>query len=76
MCDFVGRFVGRLVDPISEPWTQIDYDGARFALHSTGVMNELPEIIDAYNKITEPAADPYAAVRDGYAQLRAGRVAE
>ena len=43
---------------------------------TTDVVNDLPDIIDVYNKITEPAIDPYAAVRDGYAQLRAARVAE
>lgn len=74
--DFVGRFGGRAVDPIPEPWTQIDDDGARFALQATDLINDLPDIIDVYNKITEPAIDSYAAVRDGYAQLRAARVAE
>ena len=74
--DFVGRYGGRTVDPIPEPWTQVDDDGARFALQATDVINDLPDIIDVYNKITEPAIDPYAAVRDGYAQLRAARVAE
>lgn len=74
--DFVGRFGGRTVDPIPEPWTQVDDDGARFALQATDVINDLPDIIDVYNSITEPAIDPYAAVRDGYAQIRAARVAE
>ncbi len=74
--DFVGRFGGRAVDPIPEPWTQVDDDGARFGMQATDVINDLPGIIDVYNSITEPAIDPYAAVRDGYAQLRAARVAE
>ena len=74
--DFVGRFGGRAVDPIPEPWTQLDDDGARLALQATDVINDLPDIIDFYNKITEPAIDPYAAVRDGYAQSRGARIAE
>ena len=74
--DFVGRSGGRAVDPIPEPWTQVDDDRARIALQATDVINDLPDIIDFYNKITEPAIDPYAAVRDGYAQSRAARIAE
>ena len=74
--DLVGRFGGRAVDPIPEPWTQVDGSGTRLALQVTVIVNDLPEIIDVYNSITEPAIDPYAAVRDGYAQLRAARVAE
>lgn len=74
--DFVGRIGGNYVDPISEPWTQVDDSTARFILLTTDTVNDLPEIIDIYNSITGSAIDPYTAMRDGYAQLRAAQVAE
>ncbi len=74
--DFVGRIGGNYVDPISEPWTQVDDSTDRLILTAVDTVNDLPEIIDVYNSITGSAIDPYTAVRDGYAQLRAAQVAE
>ncbi len=74
--DLVGNFGDSVVDPISEPWSQIDDDTDRFALRATELVNELPEIIDLYNTVTDSAIDPYIAMRDAYAQLRAAKVAE
>ncbi len=74
--DLVGNFGDSVVDPISEPWSQIDDDSDRTALRAVELVNELPEIIDLYNTVTDSAIDPYVAMRDGYAQLRAAKVAE
>ena len=74
--DFVGRFGGNYVDLISEPWTQVDDSTDRLILTAVDTVKDLPEIIDVYNSITGSAIDPYTAVRDGYAQLRAAQVAE
>jgi len=74
--DFVGRIGGSYVDPISEPWTQVDDSTDRLTLTAVDTVNDLPEIIDVYNSITGSAIAPYTAVRDGYAQLRATQVAE
>ncbi len=74
--DFVGRIGGNYVDPISEPWTQVDDSTDRLILLTTDTVNDLPEIINVYNSITGSAIDPYTAMRDGYAQLRAAQVAE
>lgn len=74
--DFVGRLGGNAIDPISEPWSHVDDSQDRFALQAADTINDLPEIIDVYESITDPAIDPYAAVRDGYAQIRARQVSE
>ncbi len=74
--DFVGRLGGRVVDPIPEPWSQLDESEDRLDLQIVDTVNDLPEIIDLYNSITDSAIDPYIAVRDGYTQLRAGKVKE
>lgn len=74
--DFVGRIGESAVDPISEPWSQVDDSQARLALQVVDTVNDLPEIIDIYNSITDSAIDPYIAVRDGYAQLRAVQVSK
>ena len=74
--DFVGRFGANVIDPISEPSSQIDDSQDRFALQAVDTVNDLPEIIDLYESITESAIDPYTAVRDGYAQFRARQVSE
>ena len=74
--DFFGRIGGNYVDPISEPWTQVEDSSDRLILTAVDTVNDLPEIIDIYNSITGSAIDPYTAVRDGYAQLRAVQVAE
>ena len=74
--DFVGRIGGNYVEPISEPSTQVDSSTDRLILTAVETVNDIPEIIDIYNSITGPALDPYTAVRDGYAQLRAVQVAE
>ncbi len=74
--DFVGRIGEGAVDPISEPWSQVDDSQARVALQAVDTVNDLPEIIDIYSSITNSAIDPYIAVRDGYAQLRAVQVSK
>ena len=74
--DFVGRIGGNYVDPISEPWTQVDDSTDRLILTAVDTVNDLPEIIDVYNSITGSAIDPYTAVRDAFAQLRAAQVAK
>lgn len=72
--DLAGRVGGNLVDPISEPWSQVDDSQDRLILQATDTINDLPEIIDLYTSITDSAIDPYTAVRDGYAQFRAHQV--
>ena len=74
--DLVGRIGGNYVDPISDPWSQIDDSRDRLFVQAIDTINDLPEIIDIYNSITESAIDPYTAVRDGYAQFRAAQIAE
>lgn len=74
--DFVGRLGGNVVDPLSEPWTQVDDTHDRLILQGTDTINDLPEIIDLYQSITDSAIDPYAAVRDGYTQFRANQTEE
>ncbi|MGK0239740.1 MAG: phospholipid-binding lipoprotein MlaA [Candidatus Pelagisphaera sp.] len=74
--DFVGRFGGNAVDPISEPWSHVDDSQDRIILKATDTINNFPEIIDFYNSITDSAIDPYAAIRDGYTQYRANQVKE
>ena len=56
--------------------TQVDYTHERLMLQGTDTINDLPEIIDFYYSITDSAIDPYAAVRDRYAQFRANQVRE
>lgn len=46
--DFVGRLGGNVVDPLSEPWTQVDDTHDRLILQGTDTINDLPEIIDLY----------------------------
>ncbi|MDG2254404.1 MAG: VacJ family lipoprotein [Opitutaceae bacterium] len=73
---FAGRLGGNTVDPLSEPWTQVDDTHERLLLQCTDTINDLPEIIDLFYSITNSAIDPYAAVRNGYTQYRANQVKE
>jgi len=74
--DLVGRFGGNYVDPISDPWSQVDDSTDRFILLTVDTVNDLPEILDMYESITGSAIDSYTAMRDGYTQLRAAQVRE
>jgi len=74
---FQGKSAADLIDLLKNKLkTQVDDTHERLMLQGTDTINDLPEIIDFYYSITDSAIDPYAAVRDGYAQFRANQVRE
>ncbi len=74
--DFVGDFADGAVEPIPDPWTLIDDDTDRLILQVAEIVNGLPRLIEIYDSMRRSAIDPYASVRDGYAQRRARQVNE
>lgn len=76
MRDFVGNIGDETVQPIPQPWSQIDDDGTRYALIVVETVNDLPSLMDLYDSMKRSSIDPYSAVRDAYAQRRARQVEE
>ncbi|EDY85186.1 VacJ like lipoprotein [Verrucomicrobiia bacterium DG1235] len=74
--DFVGDFVDDAVEPINEPWSQIEDDTDRLILRVIEITNRLPAIMELYDSMRRSAIDPYSSVRDAYAQRRARQVAQ
>jgi len=74
--DMIGDFADGAVEPIPEPWTQIDSDTTRIVLRGVELVNNLPGLTDLYESLLRSSIDPYSAMRDAYAQRRARQVEE
>ena len=74
--DFAGDFADRAPEPIPQPWTLVDESTDRFYLQLVEVVNGLPSVMDLYDSMRRSAIDPYASVRDAYAQRRARMLEE
>ncbi|MDQ8205348.1 VacJ family lipoprotein [Pelagicoccus sp. SDUM812003] len=74
--DLVGDFADGAVEPIPTPWSQVDDSTDRLILRSIDIVNDLPRLMDVYDSMQRSAIDPYASVRDGYAQRRARQASE
>lgn len=74
--DFTGNVADRIVEPIPEPWSQLDDDDTRLILSVVENVNELPTVMELYDSMSRSSIDKYSAVRDAYAQRRASQVAE
>lgn len=72
--DLVGDFADGAVEPIPEPWSQIDDETDRLIVRAIGIVNDIPSLMDIYESMKRSAVDPYASVRDGYTQRRARQV--
>lgn len=71
-------FAGNLVDEVAEtkpyPFSRLYTDDAPIAIRVAEVTNNLPRLIELYESIVRNSIDPYAALRDGYAQRRVALV--
>lgn len=72
--DFVGDYVDDTVEPIKEPWSQVDDDGTRLGLRVLEITNRTPALMELYDSMRRSSIDPYSSVRDAYAQQRAREV--
>lgn len=74
--DFAADFVDDAVEPIPSPNSEIEDSSDRIALRAVEIINRTPFLMDLYDSMRRSAIDPYASVRDAYAQRRARDVAE
>lgn len=74
--DFAGDFADNYTEPIPEPWSQIEDSTSRWVVRGVEIVNNLPSLMDLYDSMKRSAIDPYASVRDAYAQRRARLVEE
>lgn len=68
--------VGRAGDLFLDPLSYIKPTEASIGVNAYKMENGLSLRIGDYEDLTEPALDPYVAVRDAYVQHRAGKVAD
>ncbi len=68
--------VGRAGDMFLDPLSYIHPAEASIEVNAYKMENGLSLRIGDYEDLTEPALDPYVAVRDAYVQHRAGKVAD
>jgi phospholipid-binding lipoprotein MlaA len=76
--DLVGFFGDRALNPIKEPFSQVD-DWKwewHLTLSGTGYVARSPQIIKRYKQLKGNSIDPYSSLRNGYSQYRRGAVAE
>ncbi|MFP4391756.1 MAG: VacJ family lipoprotein [Desulfohalobiaceae bacterium] len=62
--------LGNVGDSFMHPITYIDDYEAYIALKSVQTLNDLPDLLENYQELTEGALDPYLALRSGYIQHR------
>ena len=72
--DGIGRIGDRYVDPISEPWTVVDETEYRISLTALEIVNDSPNLLNAYESLRGSAIDPYESLKDAYIQRRAKEV--
>lgn len=74
--DFAGNMLDEIAETSPDPFSRLYTEETELALRATEVANNLPGLINLYESIVRNAIDPYAALRDGYAQRRASLVEE
>lgn len=74
--DFVARFGDNYVDPINKPWSPIKEWNVRVGARTLEIMNDSPSYISIYDRLGEAAIDKYAAMKDGYVQVREAQILE
>lgn len=74
--DFVGDLADDIPEPLPKPWTIIEDSTDRMILRAIEITNNLPGLLEIYDSMKRSAIDPYASVRDAYAQRRARMVEE
>ncbi|MEM9158509.1 MAG: VacJ family lipoprotein [Verrucomicrobiota bacterium] len=68
--DGIGNFGDSYVEPIPEPWSQVDESAVRLGLQGLEIINDSPTLLEAYEALKESAIDPYEAMKDAYLQRR------
>lgn len=74
--DFAADFVDDAVEPLPSPNSEIEDSADRIALRAVELINRFPYLMDLYESMSRSAIDPYASMRDAYAQRRAKAVEE
>ncbi|MBC2605544.1 MlaA family lipoprotein [Pelagicoccus albus] len=74
--DFASDFVDDAIEPIPSPNTVIDDSTDRMVIRTVEVVNQFPSLMNLYDSMKRSAIDPYASVRDAYAQRRAIQISE
>ena len=74
--DFAGYGVGRVVNPLQEPYTMVsDWDRElRWGLTAVEFINASPSILERYERLKGSAIDPYSALKRGYTEFRRGQI--
>ncbi len=74
--DYVGYGVDIYFDPLSMYWRNVDESGLLWTRVGLTYLDTREHIMDDLQAIREGSADPYAATRSAYFQIRAAQLAD